>query len=394
VLDWLGDLSANANFEIEELSDLGTLRTLGYGFNWSPLKQINFIASVTHEDGAPTVEQLGGPLVVTPNVRTYDFTRREVIDITRVFGGNPDLRADDRHVFRLALNARPFPKADFNLLFEYTKTRIDDPIAAFPIATPEIEAAFPERFTRDADGRLLRIDSRPLNFTRSDKEQLRSGFNYTRTLGAMPPGMQNANVRFIGGGEGNLRSALPPGARIVRPEPGSAASKRVENMTSRLIFGFYHTWHWQDEIIVREGVPVLDLLNGSAIGGRGGRPRHELELEAGAFKAGIGARVTVDWQSGTNVRGVPAGSGGNAADLRFSAYSTVNINLFANLADRFGGAKAPDWLKGTRASIGISNLLNSRPQVEDETGSTPFNYQPAFLEPLGRFVSFSLRKVF
>jgi hypothetical protein len=394
VLNRLGDLSANANFEIEELSDLGTLRTFGYGFNWSPIREINLIASVTDEDGAPTVEQLGGPLVVTPNVRTYDFTRREVVDITRIFGGNPGLRPDDRRVVKLGVNAAPFRKADFNLIFEYTKTRIDDPIAAFPIATPEIETAFPERFTRDADGRLLRIDSRPLNFRRSDQEQLRSGFNFTRTLGPTPPGMQNANVRVIGGGEGNLKNALPPGARILRPPPGSAAARRIENMTSRLIFGFYHTWHWKDEILVREGVPVLDLLNGSATGNRGGRPRHELELQAAVFKSGLGARVTVDWQSGTKVRGVPAGSGGTAADLTFSAHSTVNINLFANLADRFGGAEAPNWLKGTRVSIGINNLLNSRPEVEDEAGSTPLSYQPAYLDPLGRLVSFSFRKVF
>lgn len=394
VLDRLGDLSANANFEIEELSDLGTLRRFGYGFNWSPIKQISFIASVTDEDGAPTVEQLGGPLVVTPNVRTYDFTRREVTDITRVFGGNPGLRPDDRHVVRLAVNARPFPKADFNLVFEYIKTRIADPIAAFPIATPEIEAAFPERFTRDVDGRLLRIDSRPLNFRRSAQEQLRSGFNYTRTLGAVPPGMKNDNVRFIGGGEAALKSALPPGAVIVRPEAGSAMARRVENMMSRLTLGFYHTWHWKDEILVREGLPVLDLLNGSATGGRGGRPRHELELQAAVFKGGLGARVTVDWQSGTEVRGVPAGSGGTAADLSFSAYSTVNINLFADLADRFGGAEAPAWLEGTMVTLGINNLLNSRPEVEDEAGSTPLSYQPAYLEPLGRFVSFSFRKIF
>jgi hypothetical protein len=394
VLDWLGDLSANANFEIQELSDLGTLRTFGYGFAWSPIKPINFIASVTDEDGAPTVEQLGGPLVVTPNVQTYDFTRREVVDITRAFGGNPGLRPDDRHVVTLGVNARPFPKADLNLIFEYTKTRIDDPIAAFPIATPQIEAAFPERFTRDADGRLLRIDSRPLNFRRSAQEQLRSGFNYTRTLGAMPPGMQNANVRFIGGGEAALKSALPPGAVVVRPEAGSAMARRVENMMSRLTLGFYHTWHWKDEILVREGLPVLDFLNGSAIDGRGGRPRHELELQAAVFKGGLGARVTIDWQNGTRVRGLPAGSGVTAADLSFSAYSTVSIALFADLADRFGGAAAPAWLNGTMVTVGINNLLNSRPEVEDEAGSTPLSYQPAYLDPLGRSVRLTLRKIF
>lgn len=393
VLASLGDLSANANFEIAELSDLGTLRTFGYGLNWSPIKEIFFIASVTDEDGAPTVEQLGSPLVVTPNVPVYDFTRREVVDVTRVFGGNPALRPDDRRVLKLGLTAKPFPKADFNLSFDYIRTRIDDPIAAFPIATPEIEAAFPERFTRDSDGRLLRIDSRPLNFRRSNQEQLRSGFNFTRLLGKTPAGMQNVNVRFIGG-EGNLKGALPPGARIVRPEAGSSAARRIENITSRLFLTFYHTWHFRDEILVREGVPVLDLLNGSATGNRGGRPRHELELQAGAFKGGLGGRVTIDWQSGTHVRGVPAGSGASTSDLDFSPYSAVDINLFANLADRFGGPAAPAWLKNARATLTIKNLLNSRPRVRDAAGSVPFSYQPSFLEPLGRSVSFSLRKVF
>lgn len=186
------------------------------------------------------VEQLGAPLVVTPNVRTYDFIRREVIDVTRVFGGNPDLRSDNRDVIRLALNAKPFQATDITFNIDYIQTRIEDPIAPFPIATPEIEAAFSERFTRDRDGRLVRIDSRPFNFQRSDQEQMRGGVNFTRLLGLVPPGSQNANVRFVSGGEAGLQAAIPPGARLVRPEAGSAAAKRVENLTSRLIFSIYH----------------------------------------------------------------------------------------------------------------------------------------------------------
>ncbi|UUL83176.1 TonB-dependent receptor [Sphingomonas qomolangmaensis] len=390
---WLGNLSANANIEVEELSDIGTLRTFGYGLNWSPVEAISVIASVTDEEGPPTVEQLGAPLVVTPNVRTYDFIRREAIDVTRVFGGNPDLRSDNRDVVRLALNAKPFQATDITFNIDYIRTRIEDPIAPFPIATPEIEAAFPERFTRDRDGRLVRIDSRPLNFQRSDQEQMRWGVNFTRPLGLVPPGSQNANVRFVSGGEAGLQAAIPPGARIVRPEAGSAAAKRVENLTSRLIFSIYHTWRFTDELLVREGVPVLDLLDGSAIGGRGGRPRHELELQAGAFKGGLGARITAAWQSGTVVRGLASSPGGSTGDLRFSDFASLNLNLFANLADRFGGARAPNWLRGTRITIGIDNLFNRRPRVRDDAGSTPFNYQPTFLDPLGRSLSFGLRKI-
>lgn len=207
-LAWLGNLSLNVNLAIEQLSDFGGLRTFGYGFNWSPIEELNIIASATNEERAPTVEQLGAPLTVTPNVRTFDFTRREIADVTRTFGGNPNLRSDDRHVFRLGVTTKPFAKADFTFSTEYLKTRIDDPIAPFPIATPDIEAAFPERFTRGVDGRLLQIDSTPLNFERSDQEQVRWGLNFVRPLGAVEPWMRSAPVRTYSS-ESEARAAVP-----------------------------------------------------------------------------------------------------------------------------------------------------------------------------------------
>lgn len=384
----LGNLSANANVEVEELSDFGTLRTYGYGLVWSPVEAVGVIASATHEQGAPAMEQLGGPLVVTPNVRTFDFARREVVDVTRLSGGNPDLLSDDRRVVRLGLNARPLARADFTVSLDYVATRIDDPIAAFPIITPEIEAAFPDRFVRDGDGRLARIDGRPLNFVRSDQEQVRWGVNFTRPLGPVPPGLRNAGARVFTS-EADVRRAFP-NATIVRAEAGSPLARRAENMASRLFFSLYHTWTLEDSIVVRAGLPPLDLLDGSAIDFRGGRRRHEIEFQAGAFQRGLGARVTANWRSGTGVRGLD----GAAGDLRFSDFATVNLNLFANLADRFGGAAAPEWLKGTRATIGVTNLFNARPRVRDEAGATPLSYQPAYLDPLGRFISFTLRKLF
>jgi hypothetical protein len=395
ILPGIGNLSANLNFEMEELSDFGTLRTLGYGLHWSPIESLSFIASVTDEEGAPSVEQLGSPLLVTPNVRTFDFTRGEVVDVTRIFGGNPNLVADDRHVLKLGLNAKPFPKTDLSFSVTYTKSRIEDPIAAFPVATPEIERAFPERFTRDSGGRLLRIDSRPLNFERSDQEQLQWGVNFTRPLGKMPPGMEMGAPRFMSQAKADefLRNP-PPGTRVIRMEAGSPGARRFENMMSRLFISVYHTWHLENEILVREGVPVLDLLNGSATGSRGGQSRHEIELEAGASQRGLGGRIAANWRSGTMVQGLPAGPGTIASDLSFSDYATVNLNLFVNLADRFGGAKAPDWMRGMRLSLGVNNLLDSRPEVRDAAGLTPINYQPAYLDPLGRSVTLTLRKIF
>jgi outer membrane receptor protein involved in Fe transport len=163
-------------------------------------------------------------------------------------------------------------------------------------------------------------------------------------------------------------------------------------MLSRLIFGFQHTWRLQDEILIRPGIPELDLLNGSALNSRGGQPQHELELQAGAFHRGLGARLTASWRSGTTVEGT-GGPGGSAGDLTFSSLATINLNLFANLGQRLGVEKYP-WLRGTRLSIGVNNLLNSRLEVRDASGSTPFTYQPAYLDPLGRSVNISLRKTF
>ena len=380
----LGALSVNANAELEQLSDFGTLYRFGYGLNWSPVEAVNVIAAATSEEGAPTLEQLGGPLVVTPGVRTFDFARREVVDVTRVFGGNPSLRFERRQTAQLGVSARPFPGIDLAVSADYVSTRIDDPIVDFPVVTPALEAALPERFTRDTDGRLLRVDSRPLNFQRSEQERLRWGINFTR-----PFGQARAPTGRTFSSEAEMRRMLPPGTRVIMAPAGTPMARRLENMTSRLFFSLYHSWQLKDEILAREGAPELDLLDGAAIDFRGGRRRHEIEFQAGAFKSGLGVRLTANWRSPARIEGL----GGPGDALRLSGFGTVNINLFANLGDAFGAA-LPSWLDTTRLTIGVTNLFNARQQVQDESGLTPLNYQPAYLDPVGRSLNFSFRQVF
>jgi hypothetical protein len=202
VLGFLGDLSLNANLAAEQLSDFGTLVVYGAGLNWEPIPELDLIASFTDEEGAPTIQQLGDPVLRTPNVRVFDFVRGETVDVTRIEGGSPDLRADSRRVYKLGLTIRPLDETDLSLTANYTNSRIDNPIAGFPTATAEIEAAFPERFTRDAGGRLVQIDSRPVNFARSDREEMRWGINFSKPIGPQPPA-----GGFRGGGQG--RGATP-----------------------------------------------------------------------------------------------------------------------------------------------------------------------------------------
>ncbi|HKT14291.1 MAG TPA: TonB-dependent receptor, partial [Allosphingosinicella sp.] len=198
VLAAIGELSLNANAAIDRLSDFGTLTSYGGGLNWSPAKPVRIIASFTREEGAPTMQQLGDPISAVPNVRVFDFTRGETVDITRIEGGNPALAADDRSVFKLGMTLKPLGgDTDLTVRADYTSARTRSMIASFPTATPEIEAAFPDRFERDSDGRLLSIDARPVNFERADTAQIRWGFNFSKPIESRSP--------FRGGRDGEGR---------------------------------------------------------------------------------------------------------------------------------------------------------------------------------------------
>jgi hypothetical protein len=388
----LGLLSVNVNAEIISLSDFGSLNVFGYGFNWSPSSNLTILGSVVSEDGAPSLEQLGAPVVITPNANIFDFVRGETVDVIRVTGGNAQLRQDDRRVISVATFLTPFPKVDLKFRVNYTDIRVDDPIFAFPIATQAVQAAFPERFQRDATGRLARIDNRAVNFKNAKQRQIRWGVDFTRTLDKVPPWLRNAKITGAPG-TGAQTEAGRPDRLTIKAEPGSALAKSVESLTSRLTFSFSHVWRLEDSVVLQDDTAELNLLRGAALDQRGGRSRHEIEFQAGAFKRGAGARITARWQSKTIVRGLPLQPGNNSGDLRFSQPLILNINLFANLDERLKG-KSARFFRASRLSLSLSNILNNLPKVRDQDGLTPLNYQSAFFDPLGRAVNLSFRKRF
>lgn len=419
VLTPLGNLSLNANAEVEQLSDFGTLLTYGYGANWSPIEPVRFIASFTEEEGAPSSQQLGNPTITTPNVRVFDFVRGTTVDITRIDGGNPNLIADNRSVMKLGLNLRPIKDTDLTLNVDYNKSIIRNPIASFPTATAEIEAAFPDRFTRDGAGNLIRIDNRPVNFERSEREQIRWGLNFSKPISS--PLARRAAEQFIAqrAARQAAREAAEARGETPPPEargPGGEGRRFGEGGQrgpggfgggggggrggfgggggpgggGRLQLGIFHTIALTDKIVIRDGLPELDLLGGSATGSRGGSPRHQVEVRAGVVRDGIGLRLNADWNSASTVRG-----GATSSDvLRFDDFATVNLRLFATLGPQFKFVRDNRWLTGTRITLSVDNLFDNRLKVTDASGATPLSYQPALLDPLGRTVKLSIRKVF
>ena len=210
----LGNLTVNANFDVQQLSDFGTLTKVGAGVNWSPVERLNLLASYTREDGAPTIDQLGDPVLSTPNARIFDFTNDRTALVTAITGGNPALLSDRRHVVKLSGNWQPFEKTDLKFRVDFVHQTIDRPISNITV-TPQIEAAFPDRFVRNGSGDLVQVDLRPVNFESSTRDQMRIGFDFSHPLKSHRPSdavIQQIRSQFGFGqrGQGGTRGA--PGA--------------------------------------------------------------------------------------------------------------------------------------------------------------------------------------
>ncbi|MEE2740712.1 MAG: TonB-dependent receptor [Pseudomonadota bacterium] len=433
ILGGVGDIGVNLNVAAQQLSDFGTLSTLGYGLRWQPIRAVQILASANQDRAAPTGAQITDPLISTPNVSVFDYATGQSVFVTQLSGGNGALKESVRDQFRLSARIKPFDKPNLTLTATYLNSRTSNPIAAFPTPTPDLEAAFPQRFVREEDGSLIQVDARPINFLQSRSEQLRWGFDLSvplkshiqkvieawRANGARPEDRPKEldDMRTAYGGSRRRSEGSPGGGRRntdgerdrsndsagngdggqargdgggPRRGFGGGRGRGGGQGGGRLSFSLYHTWHLDESILIAPGVPELDLLNGDATGSSGGQPRHEIKARVGYSNNGIGARLGVDWESGTHVDGA---LGGNSR-LEFGSLATANLRLFANLGQMPDLVKSMPFLKGSRISLRLDNVFNQRREVRDATGMTPLRYRQDYLDPLGRTISIQFRKLF
>lgn len=394
-LSALGDLSLNFNAGYESLSDFGGLSTFGFGLNWSPIERLSFIASYTHEQGAPSMSQLNAPLVATPLTPVYDFATGQTVFVTRLTGGNLALESDTREVVKLGVNFQPFQDQDLRFSSNYTWSRTEDEIASFPTLTPALEAALPGRFTRDGSGVLTAIDARPLNYAWAERQDIRTGFNFSRAFGtptAPQPGARPEG-RPGGPGAGGPRGPMAggpggPGGPGGFRSGGRGGGQQMQPGQGRFNLSVYHTYRIQDQILIRDGLPLIDQLDGGSTSARG-TSRNELQVQAGVFRNGFGAFMNANWREGSSISGGSTGAG-----LEFGDQTTVNLNMFVDLNARESWVERWPLLKGARISLGVENLFDSRVDVRAAGGGDlPLNYQPDYLDPQGRVIRFNLRKI-
>ncbi|HEX4847816.1 MAG TPA: TonB-dependent receptor, partial [Novosphingobium sp.] len=307
-------------------------------------------------------------------------------------GGNPALRKETRRDWKFGATWQLPVLSGSSAVIEYIRNRSDDVSANFPLLTPQIEAAFPGRITRDGTGKLVAIDSRPVTFAQQTSSRIRWGFSLSDTLGKAAPGGGGGGMAMRPGGPGP--GQRPPGAGGGRPGGGGGGRMMAMMMggggQGRWSLGIYHTVQLDSRVLIAPGVPLLDLLDGDSLSASG-TPRHAIEFNGGLFHKGKGMFFQGTWNAPTTLvaSGVPGSS-----DLRFGAVTKANVNFFVELGDQGKLAEKSPLFKGLRLSLRIENLFDSRQKVTDANGLVPLGYQADYLDPRGRVIEFELRKMF
>lgn len=398
----VGDLSLNANGEVHRLSDFGTLYDYGAGMTWKPTGALTVQASFIGTDAAPGLSSLGGPLVVNPAVALYDFTRGETVLASVTTGGNAALLKERQRDIKLGLNwDLPFMK-NSTFIAEFFRNKSSNTTNAFPLLTPEVEAAFPGRVVRDASGRIISVDQRPVTFASEKGTRLRIGLNLSGSFGKPDPSAARGRV---GGGAGagavgsaGGRSGMGAGGPF--PGGGAGGGRGFGRMggpggpgsdgLGRWNLSLTHTIRFTQKVQITPGGTELNLLDGDALTG-GGVARHALQLEGGGFYRGFGLRLMGTYTGGTHVdaSGLPG-----STRLDFAPIATFNLRVFADLGRKPKLVSAVPFLKGARVSLDVDNLFDAQQRVTDGNGATPLRYRPGYLDPRGRVISVEFRKQF
>ncbi|WP_126175184.1 TonB-dependent receptor [Tsuneonella rigui] len=357
----LGESELALDIGVTDLGKYGKLDSYSVALNLQPTKWLRVVASQSRDEHAIVPELLAAPTVVIPNYPYFDPLTGQSVDVTSISGGTPGLLPESLRTRAISVTLTPYQKYNLRLTADYEVNDLDNQIGTLPPPSTAVVAAFPDRFVRDASGTLVLVDSSAVNFARQHTEQLRLGTNFM--------------IPLIAGG-------IAPAA------PGTPARDRKRIPPLRLQVSASQTIVLESTSVIRTGLPVVDLLDGGAIGLGGSRPRNSTDLSLALTRGGSGARLTARRRGESYVV-----TGTTAAPdlLTFEGFTTVDLKLFTDLGELFPSERA---LKKTRVTLAFDNLNNDRQRVTNLSGATPQAYQPVRRDAVGRTVMIELRKVF
>lgn len=346
----LGDLSFNLTVSGETASHGRLQKRYGGGINWSPSPVLQLRGTLDYIEMSPSFEQLDSPIVTLVS-RIYDYTKEEMAEPAWSTGGNPDLERGRIENFALNATVRPFNTQDLSLNVAYSRRVAKGGVAAFPELTPAVEAAFPERITRDTAGHLVAVDARAINIAHAADSELATGF----VLRWRPA-------------RSTERSASP-----TKPRNPMLATASLT-----------HHWRLESEMLIRPGIPAIDRL-----GKDGGQARHMLSLQITAGTRGLGASWNANWTGPAHLRGATS-----ARDFHFKPTMTHTLSMHVEPQHLIESLGDQPWARHLKISIDAQNLFNGYRRVTFSDDSVPAGYTRDEIDPLGRTVSLTVRKRF
>lgn len=328
--------------------DAGNGQGLNAELAWTPLDHIRLQATLATDQQPPTIQQLYAPVAYGAPTTIFDLTRGEAVQIIPIRGGNPALRNSGSTVMTTGLSAGPYTTRSLQLGLTYSHATSEDGIGVLATPTASLEALYPDRFLRDADGRLGSIDQRPLNLASSLNEKI--------------------NL--------NIGAGLP-------------LSTSADGETQLISLNLNTTYRLRDQTDLGNGAPLIDTLAGVG----GGQPRQETTLFLDTSRGRWSGSLSTRWQSAYRLRLAERPDPG---DVLVDDLATVNLRGAFSLAGRRAGGGAQDSRRagGGQIVLEIENLFDARPSARLADGRPAPGYGRDDRDPLGRAIRIQLLRRF
>jgi len=344
----LGDLAVDISLGLQSMAGSTAQTSYGGGMTWTPFAQIQLRGSIDRSQSSPTFEQLNGPIITTIN-RIFDYDRQEFVEAAWTTGGNPLLGRGSQSSISVSMTVQPLARQTLAINFGYRQFVAKNSPTAFPELTPAMEAAFPDRITRGAAGKLLAVDARAINIERQQDANLSSSIDWR--LGGRRHG----------------------GSGVT---PLNLAADRLQ-----VNFALSYQLHLRSESLIRRGLPMIDRLANS------GGSRHALDLRINLGKRAFGGSLSASWNSASRIVGTDE-------VFRLTPPLRFNLSSFANLDRLMKSRRGAAWRRGLKISLDVQNLFEGYPRVTLLDGSVPAGYSRNEADPLGRTVRLAFRKQF
>ena len=304
--------------------------------------RLNLIASWTREEGAPSIAQLGDPIIETGDTPRFRLHHRPDGQCHR-----HDRRQSRRspptaaRCSSSAANYKPWAETDFRLRADFVQP--DD-------RRPDLQLPRPERRA----GSCVRRSLHPRRRRQSGQRRLPAGqlrsvaapgaalgirFHQAAQVGAAVARADPAVARALpAAGRRRAGRTRPPHRPACATSPKAAHSARGTDPArrrarrsdggrglagggggrgfggggfgggganrGRLQLSMTHTVTFVDEADdPRRACPSSIIWMATPAASRAARPRHRVELQAGWSNNGLGARLSGNWRSGTRVEG-------------------------------------------------------------------------------------------